>query len=642
MTPAKSIKLIQDELVAIRCKGDYSRRIANRAGCPFPELVTVLNDVLSEVEAREKESQIKLDELMDTRDDAQTANAMLRHVKVELKSRSDQLDKALARSKAASEAKSQFLANVSHEIRTPMNGILGMAELLLRMNLGERPEKLAKTIVESGRALLTIINDVLDFSKIESGVIEFDPKPFNLRMCVEDVAALLRSQAQKKGIELRLEIDPALPEMLVGDPARIRQILINLIGNALKFTDEGYVAVSVQCALSEQSCKTKVTVRDTGIGIPATKIDEVFQKFSQVDNTSTRRHEGTGLGLTIFSQLIEKMGGTRGVTSELGSGSTFWFELDLLRHQECPDREKTTVDMKDCRVLLVQREPGQDDHVELQPLLTAIGCQTTMLDHRAENAVQTTGCSESAQTFDLILLTTSWVDAGILREIETLRSGDSFGSTPVIVLACHGSKGDARSVEDAGAQGYLPLPISTDVLQASIESAVGSTKDGVCKFITRHSIEQDGANTVSGEASSDVPSETEARPSRKVLLVEDSFVNQEVAREFLEDIVDDVQIANNGKEAVEMFQAQDFDLILMDCQMPEMDGFQATRAIRTLEEQSQGNPIPIVALTANAFASDKENCLAAGMSDFLSKPFVPEDFESIVCKWLSTHGSSNR
>jgi len=627
-----SVESIQKELNRFGRGTDYSQRISRPADAGLSGLVDALNGVLSEVETREKELRGKLDALTDARDDARTANAMLRHIKEELKSRSKLLDTSLARAKSASEAKSQFLANVSHEIRTPMNGILGMAELLLRMELGERPDRLARTIVESGRALLTIINDVLDFSKIESGVIEFDPKPFNFRMCIEDVAALLRSQAQKKGIELNVEIEPALPELLVGDAARIRQILINLVGNGLKFTDQGRVTIGVECEIVEGVCKTRVAVQDTGIGIPPEKINDVFEKFNQVDNTSTRRHEGTGLGLTIFSLLVDKMGGTRGLNSELGVGSTFWFELPLSVHEQSIKHHQPTVSLEDCCLLLLRSGRGQSKLEQVEADLAELGCQVTIEDCRAGAGKRDTGGASLAQSFDLVLLGTSWIDDSIVREIGALRAGPVDGSVPIIVLVSHGNKGDVKIVEDAGAQGYLPLPAPLEILRGIVESGIENASHGIETFATRYTVEQNRAEPDMSPPTSEV----KAWPESKVLLVEDSLVNQEVAREFLEDIVGDIFVANNGREAVEMSEDMRFDLILMDCQMPEMDGFEATKVIRERERKSKQAPTPIIALTANAFASDRENCLAAGMDDFLSKPFMPEDFESIICKWLES------
>jgi len=610
------INSIQTELAAITGQGDYSRRVARQDDPDADALAQTLNTLLDEVE-----------ELRDARDDARTANSMMRHVKEQLTARSKQLDASLAQVKSASEAKSQFLANVSHEIRTPMNGILGMAELLLRMNLGERPERLAQTIVQSGRALLTIINDVLDFSKIESGVIELDPKPFNLRTCVEDVAALLQSQAQKKSIRLDVNVCHDLPEMIVGDAARLRQILINLVGNGLKFTDEGHVSIDVTCAMDGDVCNTRIEVTDTGIGIPEDKIDAVFEKFNQVDNTSTRRHEGTGLGLTIFSLLVDKMGGARGLTSQWGEGSTFWFELPFAVHAQETSSGHMALQLDTCHVALCQFENGQGELQHVLPLLDDLGCQTQVVPDYADSQSVGGSIARGNMSADLVVLGTSWVDEQTCRNISTLKASLVEQDVPVIVLVGQGAKGDAKAVEDAGAQAYITLPVAQDVLVDLMRATVSNARRGISALSTRHTVDEDRASAVNESRQTFADS--------RVLLVEDSMVNQEVAREFLEDLVGEIVVANNGLEAVVCSESETFDLVLMDCQMPEMDGFEATCAIRERERTLGLRHTPIVALTANAFASDKENCLAAGMDDFLSKPFMPEDFEMIIAKWLA-------
>ena len=621
------INLIREELIAIRMDGDYARRISEQADPRFDDLIATLNGVLSEVEEREKALQEKVDELTDIRDDAQTANSMLKHVRNELKARSRELDATLEQVKGASEAKSQFLANVSHEIRTPMNGILGMAEILMRMNLGARPEKMVRTILDSGRALLTIINDVLDFSKIESGVIEFDPKPFNMRLCIEDVASLLRAQAEKKNIDLKVELVPELPEMLVGDAARIRQILINLVGNGLKFTDAGHVAIKVGCKVDGSKCLTQIEIEDTGIGIPEDKIDAVFEKFNQVDNTSTRKHEGTGLGLTIFSLLVDKMGGARGLNSVWGQGSTFWFELPMEIHEQTAAESRPTISLANRTLLLIEPVCDQSESAPLAPLLGALEAEVMHETHVAPAIAVDTG--HVFRPVDVILLRASWVDDSTVRDIETLRANPTYKFNPIIVLTDQGNKGDAKLVEDVGAQAYLTLPTTPSLLEDVIVSCLANVITGQDDFVTRYTVEQQRVEDTANEASG------VGWPESRILLVEDSMVNQIVAQEFLDELVGSVVIANNGEEAVAISETETFDLILMDCQMPLMDGFQATQVIRERERASGVSEIPIIALTANAFASDKEKCLASGMSDFLSKPFMPDDFEAMIAKWMS-------
>ncbi len=477
---------IERVLADISASGAYHRRIREVPGCATLGYARAVNALLAEVETRDKSLKRRLDELVDARDDAQTANLMLRRVQEDLRARSNQLDRALKQTAAASVAKSQFLANMSHEIRTPMNGILGMAELLRRTALNERQRQQVNTIVHSGRALLQIINDILDFSKVESGKFDLDPKPFDLKLCLGDIVELLGPTASAKSLALKLEMDAGLPRSYVGDAGRVRQIVMNLAGNAVKFTDCGSVIIKLSGEKSDDRVSLVIDVIDTGIGIPADRLGDMFEKFSQIDQTCSRRHEGTGLGLSIAQLLARRMDGDITAASELGKGSIFSFRLRL--------------------------------------------------------------------------------------------------------AACENAASEARS----GANGAVSL-------ERQASSHALETPDAIFS----------------------------------VLVVDDSVVNQEVAREFLEELRCDVSIACNGEEALVAAAAAHFDLVLMDCQMPVMDGFRATAAIRSRRVGATSDRVPIVALTANAFASDREKCLAAGMSDFLSKPFTPSDFEAVVRKWRS-------
>ncbi len=623
---------VEAEIAEISHKKDFSKRLHVSGDAARDSLVQALNVLLSEVESRDRQLKQRLDDLVDARDDAQTANLLLRRVKMELQARSKELDEAAARSAAANTAKSQFLANMSHEIRTPMNGILGMAELLARTGLDERQQKLVQTIVQSGRALLTIINDILDFSKIESGKIDLDLKPFNFKLCLEDVISLLGPAAERKHIGLHADLDSALPSWFIGDVGRLRQILTNIIGNAVKFTDKGDVLVRFSgVPAGEHRTLIRIDIKDSGIGIPPEKLDEVFDKFSQVDNTSTRRHEGTGLGLSICRLLARRMGGDVTAKSALGEGSTFTFTIELANHE--PEASTTPADdaAVGARVVLIQPQHAGEGSIQRE--LVKMGCVVTPATSWKDAEA---GFGANPQdSCNLVLLDIDSSNETIVRQLRLFREQhQGLKLPPILVVVGVGAPGDGAFFANAGVQAYLTRPLVRGELPRTIKALVGNGAGG--RLITRHTVAEERRAETNAAIPEAGPAAAPANgaSSRRVLLVEDSKVNQEVAREFLDDIDCTVSVANNGLEAVEMLESEAFDIVLMDCQMPVMDGFEATRVIRERKVEAGGREIPIVALTANAFQSDREKCLAAGMSDFLSKPFMPNEFEAIVLKWL--------
>jgi signal transduction histidine kinase/CheY-like chemotaxis protein len=632
MLRASTIDELAQMLTEIQASRDYGRRIPTDPNSSLNAVIEPLNGILAEVEARNRELGARLEELTDARDDAQTTTFLLRRVKDELKTRTQQLDAAVMRAEAASEAKSQFLANMSHEIRTPMNGILGMVELLLRTDLSEKQRRFTRTIAQSGRALLTIINDILDFSKVESGKFDLDLKPFNFRVCVEDVAALLATRVQEKGLRLTVRIDDRLPAALVGDAGRLRQVLTNLLANAVKFTEKGDVTVEVSAEIASEVAKLTVRVQDTGIGIPRDKVDLVFQKFTQVDATSTRKHEGTGLGLAISKMLIEKMGGTVGLESELGRGSTFWFSVPLQIAQKPETAGVAPMALKGRRVLIVEPHgsdtPGLREQIMMaEAKAVAVGdLDDALLCLRHGQAV--------GRPFDLAVVHIQWVNEAAKRLVADLHGDGASKSIPIVVVSSIGQKGDSELFQGLGVHGYLTKPVDGAVLHDTIGIVLRDFASGRSRLVTRHTCTE-SRNVERGTADPAQEGEQANGASRtRILLVEDNLVNQEVAREYLEEFGCDIQIAENGQQAVEAVETGVFDLIFMDCLMPVMDGFQAAKLIRERERRGGLRPIPIVALTANAFASDRENCLAAGMNDYLSKPFDPADIEAILKKWI--------
>ena len=639
-TSAGDIDALAKEISEIAQTHDLTRRVTITGSRSEVRLAVAMNQLLDGLGARDKHLRAMMDSMKDATDDAQTANKLLRRVKEELKSRKVQLADAVAKASAANTAKSQFLANMSHEIRTPMNGILGTAELLARTPLEGKQERYVGTILRSGRALLTIINDILDFSKVESGKIELSDAPFDLVVCIGDVIALLTPTCMAKNIELHLVLEPDLPHSYLGDVGRIRQILTNIIGNSVKFTDEGAVTVTLTGQNIDGKVGLRFEVRDTGIGIPANKVNDVFEKFSQVDNTSARRHEGTGLGLAICKSLIERMGGAIGVESTVGVGSMFWFTLPLNVYEKpaVVDDATHSIGLEGRRVLMVVKNDAHATPV--RGVLQAFGCDVrTVLGPIDKTAVDE--FSEATGAL-LVVLESLETTQSFLREIAEVRSLAPPARLSIIAVTAAGANEDAAKYVDAGAQAYLNGDIGDDELRDAAETVLRHAAGGTSQLVTRYSLDED-------RRARETPPDTGmmidpiAAGRNKVLLVEDSLVNQEVARDFLESMGCVVECVRNGREAVDAVARQAFDVVLMDCQMPVMDGFQATRAIRESEMSAQTPRIPIIALTANAFESDQKKCMAAGMSDFLSKPFDPEQFESTVRKWLSrpdniTHG----
>lgn len=624
---------IERSIAEITANKNYNSRLPESDDAIYCGIVKAVNALLSEVEIRDKQLREKLAELADARDDAQTSNFLLKRVKDDLRSRGSQLDTALKKAAAASSAKSMFLANMSHEIRTPMNGILGMAELLNRSPLNPKQRQQVGTIVHSGRALLTIINDILDFSKIESGKYELDPNPFDLKMCLSDIVELLTPTATRKSLGIKLDFAPDLPRHYIGDAGRIRQVVMNLAGNAVKFTDSGSVTLRISGTQHEGHASLLIEIIDTGIGIPADQLADVFEKFSQVDATGTRRHEGTGLGLSICQILAARMNGAIKAESELGVGSKFSFSLVL------PVLEKPAVAPERLAGLdgkTIALAGSKEDIETALQVLSQTGC--TVIE--ATSLASLTKTSDQTPRIDAIIVASVSTPDTLKHDIAEFRGTATSAIAPFVVVVRNGAPGDGHIVSHAGAQAYLSGEFEANaliqmiryVLTSASELQENTANDTLAPLVTRHSI----AEVSASEAQALSQAASLPKQRYKVLIVDDSMVNQEIAKEFLEDLECDVEMANNGVEAVSATEQAHFDLILMDCQMPLMDGFAATAAIRSSPQSATKNGVPIIALTANAFASDREKCLASGMSDFLSKPFLPAEFDSVVMKWLAT------
>ena len=526
--------------------------------------------------------------------------------------------------------KSDFLATMSHEIRTPLNGVIGATGLMLDSGLADEQRELAELAHSSAEILLGIVNDILDFSKIESGKLSIEPIPFDIEVAVGEVADLLPVNTEDKSLDLNVRFSPRMPRHVVGDPGRIRQVLTNLASNAIKFTARGHVLIEVTCEeIADGRGRFRFSVTDTGIGIPSDKQSTLFEKFTQADASTTRRYGGTGLGLAICRQLVELMGGRIGFESEEGRGSKFWFTLSLPLASVDVALPEPADELRDIRVLIV--DDGETNCIVLGEQVASWGMRHTATDSAAAALQLMHAASAVGEPFQVALIDQYMPGMDGETLARAIKRDAELRGTVLLLLTSAGHRGDAARMAEAGFAAYLTKPVRPSLLLDAVATAWSAREAPGAPLITRHSLRERDA------APAPRAPEDSATTGGRVLLAEDNIVNQKIARRMLENLGCRVDVAANGKEVIDLVKRLPYDVIFMDCQMPEMDGYEATAEIRRRE--SADARVPIVALTAHALTGDLEKCLSAGMDGYVQKPVSRDMLRKALERWRRPHVS---
>ncbi len=529
------------------------------------------------------------------------------------------LQRARKAAESADKAKSEFLANMSHEIRTPMNGVIGMLELLQGTGLNAEQADYLETARQSADTLLSLINDILDFSKIEAGKLSLEMIDFDLRNTVEGVASTMAQRAEAKDLELACMIYHNVPSRLKGDPGRLRQVLVNLVGNAIKFTNEGEVVIRVMIeAEDENSAVLLFTVSDTGIGIPKERLEVIFERFMQVDNSTTRQYGGSGLGLAISRQLVEMMGGEMGVESEVGKGSTFWFTACFEKLADVEGGEGPAgVDLAGLDLHVLGVDDNRTNRIIMQKMLESFGCRPETAASGQDALAALHHAAKVGDPYRLVLLDMQMPEMDGEETLRLIKGDPVIQNASVVILTSMGMRGDAARLESIGCDGYLVKPVKQAQLKEVLEAVLGrrAQAQAGARLITRHTIQEKN------------------RQSLRILLAEDNPVNQKLAVILLTKAGYPVDVVDNGARAVDAVVKGRYSLVLMDVQMPEVDGLEAARRIR--QQEAPGQHVPIIALTAHAMQGDRQRCLDAGMDDYISKPLQPDELLATLKRWTA-------